>query len=108
MFEKNKYTNFFLSLERQNYTNFHIVYVDDHSPKNNLIGILNYLENGNFTIKNKIQIIHNLQQLGPLANLYFWVNKYCNPEDIVVHVDTDDSLIGSQALKVINAVYQNP
>jgi hypothetical protein len=36
------------------------------------------------------------------------VNKYCNAEDIVVHVDTDDSLLGSQTLKVINAAYQNP
>lgn len=40
--------------------------------------------------------------------MYVWMNKYCNDEDIVVPADSDDWFVGSQVLKVLNAVYQNP
>lgn len=50
-------------------------------------------------------MIHTLQHMGTLANMFVWVQKYCNQDDIVVVVDGDDSLIGSQALKVINSAY---
>lgn len=40
--------------------------------------------------------------------MYVWVNKYCNHDDIVIHVDSDDWFIGNQVLNVVNAVYQDP
>lgn len=39
--------------------------------------------------------------------MYFFINKYCNQKDIVLVMDADDAFVGKQALKVINAVYQN-
>lgn len=53
-------------------------------------------------------MIHNLQKLGPLANMNFWIKKYCRNEDIVVIIDADDKFIGRQALKVLNSIYQAP
>jgi hypothetical protein len=50
-------------------------------------------------------MVHNLQKLGILGNLYFWVKKYCNKNDIVVVIDGDDLIIGRQTLKIINSVY---
>lgn len=105
---KNVYSQFFESVDRLNYTNYHIVYVDDNSPSDNIEGILQFLQKSDFRFKNKIKIINNKQHLGGLGNLYIWINKYCNEGDIVVHADSDDWFIGSQVLKVLNAVYQDP
>lgn len=52
--------------------------------------------------------MHNLQKLGVLGNLNFWVNKYCRDDDIVVVIDADDGIIGKQVLKIINSVYKTP
>ena len=71
-------------------------------------GIIDFVQNSNFRFKDKIKIISNQQRLGAVANLYFWINKYCGEQEIVINPDADDALIGSQALKVINAVYLNP
>lgn len=45
--------------------------------------------------------------MGALANVYFWMRKYCNEDDIVVNIDGDDRLIGSQVLQILNSVYKN-
>lgn len=39
--------------------------------------------------------------------MYFFINKYCNQQDIVIVMDADDAFIGKQAFKVVNAVYQD-
>lgn len=97
-------------MERQNYTNFHIVYVDDSSEESEIQGILKYLETSDFSIKNKIKIIHTLQHIGSVGNAYFWINKYCKSDEIVVMIDADDYLAGNQVFKTLSAVYkqQNP
>lgn len=107
MFSKNKYQEFFKSLERQNYTNFHVVYIDDNSPKGEVEGIYNYLETEKFNIRNKVKIIHTFDRLGALANKYFWIRKYCNTNDVVVVIDADDGLVGTQVFQVLNSLYKN-
>lgn len=62
----------------------------------------------NPNLKNKITIVHNLQKLNILGNMFFWTKKFCAPDDIVVVVDADDALIGRQTLKILNSVYENP
>lgn len=49
--------------------------------------------------------MHNFQQLGVLANMYLWIKKFCNSDDIIVIVDADDKVIGRQSLKIFNSVY---
>jgi glycosyltransferase involved in cell wall biosynthesis len=90
-----------------NYTNFHIVYIDDNSPNNEVYKIYEYLKNANMRLKNRIKIVHNLQKLNNLINLYVYSKKYCNDDNIVVFCDADDSLLGRQTLKLLNYVYQD-
>lgn len=78
LFSKKAYADFLYSIDRQNYTNYHIVYVDDNSPENEVDGIIEFIQQSNFNFKNKIKIISNQQHLGAAANMYFWINKYCN------------------------------
>lgn len=52
-------------------------------------------------------MIRNEQKLGALANMFFYIKKFCNEDDIVTIVDADDALIGRQSLKILNSLYQN-
>lgn len=40
--------------------------------------------------------------------MYIYVKKFCNENDIVVNIDSDDALIGFQVFNVLNSVYQDP
>lgn len=57
-------------------------------------------------LNNRISIVHNLQHLGVLANMYFWIRKFCSEESIVLIIDGDDSIIGHQVFQVINSIYK--
>ena len=108
VYSTGRFVQLFESLARQNYSNFHLVYVDDNSPAKDVEGMLNYLQRIKTRVNNRMKFIHTTQHIGSLANHRFFIRKYCNPEDIVVIVDADDSLIGSQALKVLNHAYLDP
>jgi glycosyltransferase involved in cell wall biosynthesis len=107
-FSKNMHTGYFSALQKLNYTNYHVVYIDDNSPQEEIDGLLGYLTKANFNFLHHLTIIHNLQHLGPVTNMYLGINKFCNEDDIVVIVDADDALVGSQPLKVLNALYNRP
>ena len=51
--------------------------------------------------------MRNLQALGPVGSAYFWINKYCEKNEIVAIVDAADFLLGQQALKVVNYGYSS-
>lgn len=40
--------------------------------------------------------------------MYFFVNKFCNDNDIVAVLDADDAFIGAQPLKILNKAYEDP
>lgn len=40
--------------------------------------------------------------------MHIHIGKYCNPKDIVLIIDADDSIIGSQVLHILNIKYRNP
>lgn len=67
-----------------------------------------YLNGTDDIIKNRIKIVKNHKNLGATLSTYYWSRRLCNPNDIIVHVDMDDSLIGRQVFKVINAIYHDP
>lgn len=90
-----------------NYSNFRVVYVNDYSSDgDDAYKIYEYLKNSTMRIKDKITIINNLQHLGSLASMHIWIKTYCQKDDIVLVIDSEDRLIGRQALKVLNSVYQ--
>ena len=43
-----------------------------------------------------------------LGNRHNAINNYCGEDDIVLDIDSDDALIGKQALKFVNAIYHDP
>lgn len=47
--------------------------------------------------------MNNLQYLGTLPNIYFWVDKYCQNDDLVVVVGKDEGIIGRQTFKILNS-----
>lgn len=59
-------------------------------------------------IKNRIKIINNMQFLGTLANMHFWIKRFCAQDDIVLVVGKDEAILGRQALKILNTFYQQP
>ena len=54
-----------------------VLVVDDNSPDQSAYHIFEYLNNTHTRINNRISIVHNLQHIGAMANMYFWVRKYC-------------------------------
>lgn len=93
------------SIRRQNYTNYRVVHVDDHSGIEN---VSQYLEYFKFKpdMKKKINIIVQRRQMNALYNRYIAVKDYCKSGDIVVDIDADDWLIGNQVFQLINTAYQ--
>ena len=53
-------------------------------------------------------IVENTERVYALANRNKGIRHYCNREDIVLDVDADDSLIGKQVFKFINAIFYDP
>ena len=96
-------------MERQNYTNYHVVLVDDVSTDESHEQYYQLIKASYPRLRSRVTLIHNEKPAYSLANKVLMVYEYCNPGDIVADLDSDDELIGRQVLKVINAVYQqNP
>ena len=86
-----------------------MVYVDDVSDDGtpDKIEELLFLEYPE--MKDKLTIVRNSQRVYSLANRHKAITQYCHEDDIIVDIDADDELIGSQVLKFFNALYhQNP
>lgn len=78
VYTKDKYKRFFESIEDQNYTNYHVVVVDDNSPDGSAGQFYEYLRSTNFSIKNKVKIVKNNVNIGALGSMYVYVKKFCN------------------------------
>ena len=57
-----------------NYTNFHIVYIDDNSKDNSSRIIYEFVKNNSFRVQNRMKMVHNFQNIKMLGNLYYWSN----------------------------------
>ena len=90
------------SLLNQDYDNYDVVYVDDASTDGTGELVESYV-NGH-PQKNRIRLVHNRVNQGALANLYATLRSI--PDDhIVVLVDGDDSLEGTDVLSKLNRYY---
>lgn len=88
----------------QEYDNYRIIYIDDHSPDQTGAFVQKYVHEKQQ--EHKITLIINEQQKGALANLYAAIHS-CKKEEIIVIVDGDDWLAHNQVLTYLNQIYQD-
>ena len=58
-------------------------------------------------MKDKIRIVQNTERTYSLGNRYKAITQYCREDEIVIDMDADDELIGSQVLKLFNILYKS-
>ena len=58
-------------------------------------------------LRTRTTIIKNHRRIGALGSKYLTITNHCAKGSIVFDVDADDSLIGRQVMKVMNALYQS-
>lgn len=96
-----------MSVNNQNYSNFHLIVADDSSPDYSTFYIREYIQSTLENLHGRTTLIYNYQGVGALANKDSIIRKYCEKGSIVVDVDADDALIGRQVFNVLNSVFGN-
>ena len=56
-------------------------------------------------LSNRLVLLKNSEHVGALGNKDYAVRYYCQEGSIVLEVDSDDALIGTQVLNVYNRLY---
>ncbi len=93
------------SVFQQNYSNFHVVYIDDNSSDATYPTVQAYVQERN---KNGlVTLIKNEERKGAMHNLYHAIHA-CDPHAIVATLDGDDWFKGNNVLRLINQAYSDP
>lgn len=90
------------SVFSQTYTNYHIYYIDDHSPDNTAQLVENYIKEKN--MESKVTLIKNNKRKHAMYNRYKAINM-CAANSIIVMLDGDDWLAHPQVLETLNKKY---
>ena len=94
----------FRSLINQDFQRFGVIYVDAAS-ENGADEYVQYI--GRKLFKDKLTIFRNYTPLTSMENIYISIKEICgNPKSIIVMVDADDALIGSDALSRVMHRYR--
>lgn len=91
------------SIIKQQHPHFRVVYIDDASKDGSGSLIKHYIEY--YNVGHKVTLIQNSKRRGQLANIYSVVHS-CDPEEVIVIVDGDDSLLHPSVLKKLSEVYR--
>ena len=95
-----------LSVVKQQYSNFRVIYVDDASTDNTYQILENVLQRTNKA--HLVKVIRNEQNQGsPLPNHYNTIHNEIADEEIVVLLDGDDCLANKYVLKKLSKIYQS-
>lgn len=92
------------SVFMQNYSNYRVIYVNDCSSDGTGQAVDNYINDNN--LQDRVQVFHNLERCGALANLYGAIHS-CQDEEIVAALDGDDEFYHPNVLKQLNEVYSS-
>jgi len=93
------------SVIHQNYSRYHIVYIDDCSTDNTYQLVKEYIHE--LDCEHKVTLMRNTKRCGALANLYTTINA-CPNDCIMVLVDGDDWLTSNDVLARVNYAYSDP
>jgi glycosyltransferase involved in cell wall biosynthesis len=91
------------SIFSQNYTNFRVIYIDDHSADATYDKVISYVDARNEWYR--CTVIRNEHRCGALENLYYAIHS-CSDWELVVLVDGDDWLSGHDVFQRLNTFYQ--
>lgn len=78
------------SILMQDYSNYHIVFIDDASTDGTGVQIEAMLANQTIVPPNRYIVIKNSEQRRAMANLRMAAFDYCKAEEIFLVVDGDD------------------
>lgn len=92
------------SILTQNYQNYRLIYIDDHSSDDTYIKAKKLIHE--LHQEAKVLLVHNEQNQGALANLYNAIHG-CKDHEIIVLIDGDDFLAHENVLKILNDTYQD-
>lgn len=93
------------SLTNQNYTKYHIIYIDDCSTDGTGQLVADYIKERG--LEGLITLIINSERQGALKNHYDAIHT-CQDSDIIINVDGDDALADPNVLAYMNRVYADP
>lgn len=89
----------------QNYTNYHVIYIDDASSDKTTEHVRKYVISQNIPV-DKMKIITNKANKKPTENIYNAITNHCRLGELALIVEGDDALIGTNVLNLYNAIYQ--
>lgn len=94
----------FQSIANQDFQDFGVIYVDAGSDN----GSDQYVEYiGRNLFQHRLTLFRNYFPLTSIENIFIAINQICrNPQSIIVLVDADDALIGTDALSKVRSRYQ--
>lgn len=81
-----------------------IIFVDDNSDDGTLEKTRKYIQRRHSHLN--VTFVGNKKRMFATFNIYNSIKTYCNLQDIVVLLDGDDELMGTQVLNILNKVYQ--
>ena len=93
------------SIFEQEYSNYHVIYIDDCSTDGTYLLVKKYLADYGFD--ERFILYRNAMRQRALANLYYAIHT-CNATDIIIILDGDDRFAHSKVLQRINQAYANP
>jgi len=115
------------SIFNQTYTNYDVIYVDDHSEDNTVELAKKHVVKNHFHLHNnfhdkhgnmveiyikengvKIIYIQNKERRYKMTNQYDSIHEYCEDTDILVEIDADDWFATDDALAYLNKIYSDP
>ncbi len=93
------------SIFEQDYPHYRVIYIDDASTDETAKQVTQWLDlHGN---KERVELICNAKNQGPLANFYRGIHL-CKDEEIVVFLDGDDWFAHDRVLTFLNRAYEDP
>lgn len=93
------------SIFGQKYSNYHVIYVDDHSDDGTFLLVKKYvIDHG---MQDKVVLLRNIERRKALANLYHAIHL-CDPHSIILILDGDDRFSYDGVMQRINQAYSNP
>jgi hypothetical protein len=90
------------SVLNQQYSNYHIIYIDDASIDGTGKLVQEYIQQHG--LQDKITLIQNTYNRKALANIYRAIHM-CHPQDLILELDGDDALAHNTILKEINSLF---